>query len=64
MQYVFREGHGSWAAEDPVPTEERKESSREEEGSSSRSEDCSESSFGSHMSCLQGKTAVCQSNLG
>jgi len=27
LMYVFREGHGSRAAEDPVSTEERKESS-------------------------------------
>ncbi len=51
----FREGHGSWASEDPVSTEERKESSWEEERSRSGSEDCSQSSAGPHMSCLQGE---------
>ncbi len=54
----FREGNGSWPAEDPVSTEERKESSWEEERSRSRSEDCSQSSAGLLMSCLQGETFV------
>ncbi len=63
-QYVwcmcFREGNGSWAAEDPVSTEECKESSWEEERSRSGSEDCSQSSSGLLMSCLHGEKLVTQ----
>lgn len=46
------EGHGSWAAEDSVPAEERQEGSREEERPGRRPEDCSEGRAGPHLSCL------------
>ncbi|KAL7830367.1 hypothetical protein SRHO_G00314940 [Serrasalmus rhombeus] len=48
-----RESHGSRAAEDSVPAEERQKGSGEEKGSGSRSEDCCQSCPRPHMPCLQ-----------
>ncbi|KAL7829515.1 hypothetical protein AOLI_G00304000 [Acnodon oligacanthus] len=48
-----RESHGSRAAEDSVPAEERQKGRREEEGSGSRSEDCCQGCPRPHMPCLQ-----------
>lgn len=51
---VEAEGHGSWAAEDPIPAEERQEGSGEEEGSRCRPEDGSEGCSRPHLPRLPG----------
>lgn len=50
------EGHGSWAAEDSVPAEERQEGSGEEEISWRRPEDCSQGRSGPHLPRLPGES--------